>query len=56
MRHVLFDMDEATCTTELAKKVNVLDAIIWLKSAWDSVKTYNDSEVFCEVCFYSASA
>ena len=33
---VKFHMDEAS---ELAKKVNVLDAILRLKSAWDNVQS-----------------
>ena len=32
-------MDEAISASELAKKVNVLDAILWLKSAWDNVQS-----------------
>ena len=38
VRHILFHMDEATSASDLAKKVNVLDAVMWLKSAWDSVQ------------------
>ncbi len=30
VRHVLFHMDEATSASQVAKKVNVLDAIMWL--------------------------
>ena len=36
LRHVLNHMDEASCASELAKKVNILDAIMWLKNAWDA--------------------
>ena len=38
VRHDSFHMDEAISASELAKKVNVLDAILWLKSGWDSVQ------------------
>lgn len=31
LHHVLFRMNEATCASDLAKYVNVLDAIMWLK-------------------------
>ena len=39
-------MDDSSCALELAKSVNVLDAILWLKRAWDAVK-----EVTIERCF-----
>ena len=35
--HVLGHMDGASCVTELAKKVHIIDTIMWLKSAWDAV-------------------
>ena len=38
MRHLLISMDGASSAQELAKTVNVLDAILWLKSAWSEVK------------------
>ena len=38
VRHALSHMDEATFASNLAKKVNVLDAIMWLKSEWDSAQ------------------
>ena len=37
LRHVLAHMDEAESATELAKRVNVLDAISWPHSAWAGV-------------------
>ncbi len=37
VRHILFKMDEATSASDLARTVDVLDAIMWLKRAWDSV-------------------
>ena len=38
LRSVLFHMDEASCASDLVKKVSVLDAIMWLRKAWDAVK------------------
>ena len=38
LRHVIFHMNEATCASDLAKRVNVIDARMWLKNAWDNVK------------------
>ena len=38
MRHIIFHMYEAKTATELAKKINVLDAILWLKFAWDTLQ------------------
>ena len=32
LRHVINRTDECSSASELAKKVNVLDAILWLKS------------------------
>ena len=46
LRHIINRMDDSSCASELAKSVNVLDAIMWLKSAWDAVK-----EVTIERCF-----
>ena len=43
---VEFHMDEAISALELAKKVNVLDAILWLKSAWDNVQSATIQKCF----------
>lgn len=51
VRHVLFQMDTATCATDLAKKVNVLDAILWLKTAWDSVQPATIQKCFSKCGF-----
>ena len=37
LRHVLTYMDECSCALELAKRINMLDAIMQLKNAWDGV-------------------
>ena len=37
LRHVLGHVDEASYASELATKVNIFNAIMWLKSAWDAV-------------------
>lgn len=37
LRHVLAEMNEADTARELAKSVNLLDAISWLDMAWNSV-------------------
>ena len=39
-------MDDAASATEICKAVNVLDAIFWLKCAWDAV-----SNVTIQICF-----
>jgi hypothetical protein len=36
--HLLARMDEATSATDLAKSITVLDAIHWMKLAWNQVK------------------
>ncbi len=37
LRHVLFAMDEANTASDVAKQVTILDAVLWLKSAWEAV-------------------
>ena len=51
LRHVLNRMDEATCPSELAKKVNILDAILWLKNAWDAVDPTTIEKCFAKCGF-----
>ena len=48
-------MDEAACASDLAKSVNILDAIMWLKSAWDSVKTTTIQKCFARCAFDKAT-
>ena len=37
LRHILhqLDMEETGTASPLAKSINIMDAIVWLKSAWD---------------------
>ena len=37
LRRVISLMDDAASATEICKAVNVFDAIMWLKCAWDAV-------------------
>ena len=39
-RHILYqlNMDETGTASQLAKSVNIMDTIVWLKSAWDVQK------------------
>ena len=46
LRRVISLMDDAASATEICKAVNVLDAIMWLKCAWDAV-----SNVTIQKCF-----
>ena len=46
LRHIINRMDKFSCASQLAKSINVLDAIMWLKRAWDALK-----EVTIERCF-----
>ena len=52
--HVLFRMNEASCASDLAKSVNVLDAIMWLKTAWDNVKPTTIQKCFAKCGFTQA--
>ena len=51
MRHVINRIDECSSASDVAKKVNVLDAILWLKSAWDSVKAVTIERCFAKCGF-----
>ncbi len=37
MRHIIFHIDEASSSADVARSINVLDAIQWAWAAWDSV-------------------
>ena len=54
LRHVLFHMNEASGASDLAKRVNVLDAIMWLKNAWDNVKPTTIQKCFAKCGFTEA--
>ena len=47
-------MNEASCASDLAKSVNVLDAIMWLKTAWDNVKPTTIQKCFAKCGFTQA--
>ena len=51
VRHVLFHMNDASSASELAKKVNVLNAISWLKVAWDHVQPSTIQKCFSKCGF-----
>jgi len=38
LQHIIFIMDAASTASHIAKKVAVMDAILWVTSAWDRVK------------------
>ena len=48
LHHIINRMDDAS---ELAKSVNILDAIMWLKSAWDVVKAATIDRYFAKCGF-----
>ena len=54
LRHVLFRMNEASCASDLTKSVNDLDAIMWLKTAWDNVKPTTIQKCFAKSGFTQA--
>ena len=54
LRHVLFRMNEASCASDLTKSVNVLDAIMLLKTAWDNVKPTTIQKCFAKSGFTQA--
>ena len=44
-------MDQCNSASDLAKQVNVLDAILWLKAAWDSVSASTITKCFVNCGF-----
>ena len=55
LRHIVFHMDEAAYPSDLAKSLNILDAITWLKSAWDSVKPTTIQKCLARCVFNKAT-
>ena len=51
VRHVLFYMDEIATASELVKTVNVLDAIMWVNSAWDVLQPETIEKCFAKCGF-----
>ena len=54
LRHVLSLMNEVMCACDLAKSINVLDAKMWLKYAWDNVKQTTIQKYFAKCGFIEA--
>lgn len=54
LHHLLLNMDEATCASQLAKSVNICDAILWLRLAWDTLKAETIQKCFAK-CGVSCS-
>ena len=46
LRHLLLRMNDTASASDLAKEVTVLDAMMWLKLAWDDV-----SDITIQKCF-----
>ena len=44
-------MDDTSSASELSKKVNILDAILWLKNAWDTVAAVTTERCFAKCGF-----
>ena len=44
-------MDQCNYASDLAKQVNVLDAILWLKAAWDLVSLSTITKCFVHCGF-----
>ena len=55
MRSILMNMEDCKTATELAKKITVLDAILWLRYAWDMV-SYTPIQKCFKKCSIDTSA
>jgi hypothetical protein len=51
LRHILSEIDEANNATELSKRVNIKDAIGWVKTGWDSVSAETIIKCFAKCGF-----
>ena len=51
LRHIIAEVTETTEASALAKSVNVLDAIFWLKLAWDTVTQHTITKCFISCGF-----
>ena len=53
LRHVLhqLDIDETGTASQLTKSVNIMDAIVWLKSAWDILQPSTIQKCFKRCSF-----
>ena len=47
----LSKIDKCKTSSELTKNVNVLDAIHWIKKAWDETKESTIQSCFCKAGF-----
>ena len=52
LRYILAQMDEASSATELAKRVNLLDAIPWLHLAWAGISKDCVRKCFTKCSFH----
>ena len=46
LRHILIKMDECSTSSEIAKTVTILDAIIWIKTVWDTLQASTIQKCF----------
>ncbi len=51
LRHVLFLMDDANTASDIAKQVTILDAILWMRSAWNAVTSDTIAKCFAKCGF-----
>ena len=55
LRSILARMNEATCASDLVKSVNILDAIMFLRRAWDAVQPSTITRCFEKCGFVELS-
>ena len=55
LRSILARIDEATCASDLVKSVNILDAIMFLRRAWDAVQPSTITRCFEKCGFVESS-
>ena len=54
LRSILAMMDEPTCASDLVKGISILDAIMFLRRAWDAVQPSTITRCF-EKCGFEDS-
>lgn len=51
LRHLLLKMNEVSSVTDLVKEVTVLDAILWMRNAWDATSPTTIQKCFAKCGF-----
>uniref|UniRef100_A0A8C4QQL2 HTH CENPB-type domain-containing protein n=1 Tax=Eptatretus burgeri TaxID=7764 RepID=A0A8C4QQL2_EPTBU len=51
LHHIIFKMDDANVASDVAKSINIIDAILWLNSAWEELTPFTIQKCFLKCGF-----